>query len=61
MESTLTEIDEDLIMIRITSPQSLNFQLTKNFTLGTLKEMISSSIPTIELNDMILNILGEDK
>ena len=33
--------------------------MTKNFTLGTLKEIISSSIPTIPLGDMILEILGE--
>ena len=59
MESTFADIDEDVIIIRLTEPQTLNFQLTKNFTLGTLKEIISSSIPTISLGDMILEILGE--
>jgi hypothetical protein len=40
MESA--ESDPDVVTIKITYPMSFSIVLTKNFRLGTLKEMINS-------------------
>ena len=54
MVSSFSEVDKDIIEIRITDPEPLCYKVTKYFTIGTIKKMLESEKLDIPSYEMVL-------